>query len=133
MLMTRESDYAVRILRALDCGKKMTVTQICEEESVPVPFAYKILKKLSKGGFVDIYRGADGGCRLAVDLNKISLYDLLDCMDDSIIINACMKPGYSCKRNDGNQGPCRFHENLKKLQSVFERELKKRSIGEMIR
>ena len=133
MLMTRESDYAVRILRALDSGRKMTVTQICEEENVPVPFAYKILKKLSNGGFVDICRGADGGCRLVVDLDEVSLYDLLNCMNDSIIINACMKPGYVCERKGGDGEPCHFHENLKKVQRVFERELKKRSIGEMIR
>lgn len=131
--MTRESDYAVRILRALDCGKKMTVAQICEAENVPVPFAYKILKKLSKSGFVSIFRGADGGCRLAVDLDEVSLYDLLNSMDDSLIINACMRPGYSCERDDGKHEPCRFHENLKKVQHAFERELKKRSIGEMIR
>ena len=50
MIMTRESDYAVRILRALAGGEKMTVGRICEAEFVPVQFAYKILKKLAKCG-----------------------------------------------------------------------------------
>ena len=32
MLITRECDYAVRIVRALAGGQKICVTQICEEE-----------------------------------------------------------------------------------------------------
>ena len=44
MIMTRETDYAVRILRALSCGERMTVRQVCDLELVPVQFAYKILK-----------------------------------------------------------------------------------------
>ena len=77
MIMTRESDYAVRILRALAGGEKMTVGRICEAEFVPVQFAYKILKKLAKCGYVEIFRGAEGGCRLSADLGAVTLYDLL--------------------------------------------------------
>ena len=51
MIMTRETDYAVRILRALSCGERMTVRQVCDLELVPVQFAYKILKKLEKQGW----------------------------------------------------------------------------------
>ena len=47
MTMTRESDYAVRIMRALSHGSLKTVKEICGEEAIPTQFAYKILKKLS--------------------------------------------------------------------------------------
>ena len=40
MIMTRESDYAVRILRALAGGEKLHVGRICEAELVPEQFAY---------------------------------------------------------------------------------------------
>ena len=61
MIMTRESDYAVRILRALAGGEKMTVGGICEAEVVPGQFDYKILEKLAKCGYLGIFRGAEGG------------------------------------------------------------------------
>ncbi len=50
MTMTRESDYAVRIMRALSHGSLKTVKEICGEEAIPTQFAYKILKKLSNAG-----------------------------------------------------------------------------------
>ena len=65
MIMTRETDYAVRILRALSCGERLTVRQVCDSELVPVQFAYKILKKLASCGYVEIFRGQEGGCRLS--------------------------------------------------------------------
>ena len=48
MLITRECDYAVRIVRALAGGEKLCVNQICEKEDLTPAFVYKILKKLAK-------------------------------------------------------------------------------------
>ena len=75
VLITRETDVALRVLRALSEGEQLTAGDISEQQMVPKPFAYKIIKKLSKAGFVRITRGADGGCRLAVGLDKVTLYD----------------------------------------------------------
>ena len=61
MMITRESDYAVRMIRALKDGEQLTIEQICRKEQVPRQFAYKILKKLEKAGLVRIRRGAGGG------------------------------------------------------------------------
>ena len=44
MLLTKESDYAIRIVRALKDGNKIRARDICEEEEIPEAFAYKILK-----------------------------------------------------------------------------------------
>ena len=46
MLVTRETDYAIRALRALSDGNKKTLADICRLEVVPQQFGYKILKKL---------------------------------------------------------------------------------------
>ena len=132
MIMTRESDYAVRILRALAGGEKMTVGRICEAEMVPVQFAYKILKKLAKCGYVEIFRGAEGGCRLSADLDGLTLYDLLRCIDEDLFVNACMSPGYECAWRGAHCGECRFHSNLAGLQRVIEEELKRRTVGAML-
>lgn len=95
MLITRETDYALRVLRALSEGEQLTAGDISEQQMVPKPFAYKIIKKLSKAGFVRITRGADGGCRLAVGLDKVTLYDLMVAMEEDSAVIACMEPGYS--------------------------------------
>ena len=56
MMITRESDYAVRMICALKDGEQLTIEQICRKEQVPRQFAYKILKKLEKAGLVDVYK-----------------------------------------------------------------------------
>ena len=43
MLITRRSDYAMRIFRALQDEKVHNVREICTKEDIPKAFAYKIL------------------------------------------------------------------------------------------
>ena len=52
MFITRECDYAVRVIRALAGESRLSVNEICEKESITAPFAYKILKKLQKSKIV---------------------------------------------------------------------------------
>ena len=47
VLITRETDYALRILQSLLNGEKKSVGEISEQELIPQQFAYKIMKKLS--------------------------------------------------------------------------------------
>mgnify|MGYP000529302416 CR=1 FL=1 len=64
MFITRESDYAMRVIRALMWEPRLSVSEICERESITAPFAYKILKKLQNAGLVEGYRGVHGGYAL---------------------------------------------------------------------
>ena len=77
MVITRETDYALRILRALLDGKLHTAGQIAQDELLPQPLPIKSLKKLEKAGLVEVVRGTAGGCRLSADLTGTSLYDLM--------------------------------------------------------
>ena len=56
MFITRECDYAVRVLRALAGETRLSVNEICDREAITAPFAYKILKKLQKAGIVKGFR-----------------------------------------------------------------------------
>ena len=51
LLITKETDYALRILRSLaDAGNTKTpIKEICDKELLPQQFVYKIAKKLAKG------------------------------------------------------------------------------------
>ncbi len=42
MLITRECDYAIRIIRALSSGDIMNVPTICEKESLTSAITYKM-------------------------------------------------------------------------------------------
>lgn len=112
MIITKETDYAMRILRVLLDGEKHSVAEISKTELIPTQFAYQILRKLSAGNLVRVSRGALGGCALSCDPDATSLYDL---MGERGVLRACMEPGYEC-RWQNEHGRCAIHYQLAALQ-----------------
>lgn len=131
MLMTRETDYALRVLRALKDGTRKTVKEISETELIPRQFAYKIIKKLSQAGLVLIVRGAEGGCQLAGDLNRTTLYDLLIAIEGGSELSCCMAPNYSCGRRE-RYGECAIHDQLSLIQHRLDQELRAHSLSKIL-
>lgn len=131
MLLTRETDYALRILRCLLDGARKSVGEIAKQGLVPQQFAYKITKKLSRAGLVQIVRGAEGGCQLSADLTGISLYDLMAAVEDTCSVNACTQPGYSCSWAEQNGG-CRMHQRFLLIQGRIDEELRGHSVMSLL-
>lgn len=132
MIITREIDYAVRILRKLWDRELHTVGEISQEELVPQPFAYKILKKLAQAGYVDIFRGPKGGIRLGTgDFREISLYDLIEALGESTALNACMDPAYACEW-EASHGESKIHGELKAIQDQLDDTLRSHSLWELL-
>jgi len=133
MLVTRETDYAIRALRALSDGTKKTLAEICKEEVVPKQFGYKILKKLSKAGFVTIKLGKEGGYKITEDFKDRSLFDLTSVMENPTDISPCVVPGYRCEAHADREEPCSVNLRLSALQQLVDRELKAVNLYEMVR
>jgi Rrf2 family protein len=131
MFLTKECDYGIRVVRALASGKITTVKDICEDEHIPQPFAYKILKKLEKSGIVISHRGHAGGYQLIGDLDKLTLLDIVAGIDDQLFLNKCLKEGYECPNNN-KEACCKVHEELKRAQSVLVKTLSENTINEIL-
>lgn len=132
MLITRETDYAMRILRALSGGGRHTMKSLCQTEEVPQQFAYKIIRKLAKAGLVENIRGGNGGCQLKADLTQVSLYDLLNAMGEKVELIACMEAGYQCGWAACRGEGCRIHGQLAKLQARWNQELREQTLYNLI-
>ena len=130
MLITRETDYALRILQNLMDGEKRSVGDISQKEFIPQQFAYKIAKKLAKAGFIQITRGVDGGCRLHKDLAEISLYALLPVIEGGYEVNACMDPDFSCTRRQN--GGCSVRPQLMAIQKTLTDQLRSYTLEELL-
>ena len=130
MLITRETDYALRILQNLTDGEKRSVGDISQKELIPQQFAYKIAKKLAKAGFIQITRGVDGGCRLDKDLAEISLYDLITVIEGGYEVNACMDPDFSCARRQS--GGCSVHPQLMAIQKTLTDQLRSYTLESLL-
>lgn len=131
MIITRETDYALRILRALGDGALHTVGQLAGEELLPQAFAYKILKKLDSARLIEVLRGSNGGCRLTADLSRTSLYDLMVAVGDWGGLSACMDPEYHCPWRS-EHGVCSVHCKLLQIQEKLDRELRAHSLADLL-
>ena len=104
---------------------------IAQAELLPQAFAYKILKKLEKAGLLEILRGTAGGCRLAADLSRTSLYDLMTAIGEHSSLSACMEPGYDCSWRSSHGG-CGVHCKLGEIQRKLDAELRSHSLWELL-
>jgi len=131
MLLTKECDYGLRIIRALHDNEKRTVQTICEMEYIPHKYAYKILKKLQNAGFVQNRRGPDGGYFLVKPLDSFTIYDVATAVNERLYISECLRDDKECPRNNG-AAPCTVHLELARLQSLLVEEMKAKTIEELI-
>ncbi|MEA5082734.1 MAG: Rrf2 family transcriptional regulator [Lachnospiraceae bacterium] len=123
MLITKETDYALRILRTLSSGDAFTASDLAERESLPQQFAYKILKKLEKAEIIKISRGSSGGCSLIIDLKTISLLELIGAVETNAFLSTCMKHGYKCEWREKRKADCKVHHQLEKVQKKIDEQL----------
>jgi len=131
MLLTRECDYGLRIIRALATGDKSTAEEICAAENIPGQFAYKILKKLERAGFLQSSRGRDGGYWLVRQLDEVSIYDVVSSIDENLFINECLRDDRPCVRNTPD-GACTVHKELDRIQAILVEELSRKMIIEVV-
>ena len=129
MLLTRECDYGIRVIRALADGSKKTVDTIATQEQIPKKYAYKIIKKLEKVGFVQSLRGRSGWYLLSKDLSTLSLLDIIAAVDANRYINECIKDESQCPFKDHPSKSCTVHVEIERLQYLLETELQSKPMS----
>ena len=131
MFLTKECDYAIRIVRSLADLEMKSVKLICDVEHIPHPFAYKILKKLEYAGIVKSLRGSTGGYHLIKKTDTITLYDIVSAVDDHLLLNECLQEGYVCENNTHGK-LCNVHSELSRLQALLVNALSEKTMDELI-
>lgn len=106
-MITREADYAMRVVLALSRGWKasgvqyMSVGVIAGGMGIPYRFLRKIAGRMAEKGLVVSRRGKSGGLRLARAPGKISLLDIVNAMaPESVDLSACVNDPAICGRSD---------------------------------
>ena len=131
MYITRECDYAVRVVRALSDGNRASVNEICEKECITAPFAYKILKKLQKEGIVKGFRGVHGGYTIKRSLEELSLYEVYHAINPNMFIIECLEKGYECSRGE-ECAECKIHGVLQQVQDRMVELLKEQKMDKLV-
>lgn len=131
MQLTRQTEYAIRILIELASLPQGEVTQsriISEKQDVPDKFLKKTVQVLVRAGLVESKRGMQGGVRLAVPANSITIADLVNIVEGQVAINPCLARGFYCK----NSPDCRVRVILQRAQQAMVAELGKETIADLV-
>ena len=123
MLITREMDYTLRILRALHQNGPLAAAEIAQKENMPKAITLKLLKRLRAAGLTDSRRGNCGGYQLSISCEELYLGDLFQVLGESPLVNRCQGPGYRCE--NAPEGRCGLCRELSRIQAVLDAELRK--------
>lgn len=75
------------------------ISEISDNENIPEKFLAKIFQNLTKSGLVKSHRGAKGGFSLGKPAQKISIKELLECVQGPMYLNRCLSSPDYCDRS----------------------------------
>ena len=122
MHITREGDYAVRVVVALaetPAGDIVRTEDLSHATGVPRPYLKKIIQALSRAHLVDTRQGRRGGVRLRRDPSTITLRHMVEAIEGPIHLNRCLARAGFCPRDS----VCPVHPVWRRIQGVLVREL----------
>ena len=130
MLITRETDYAFRLIRNLGTEEQKSISSIIEKELISSAIAYKVARKLEQAGLITSVRGNVGGYKLTRDPDQITLYDVYVIMNPDAAVNDCLREGAECPLNT-EDSPCAVHYELERIQEALYAEMRRYSLAEI--
>jgi Rrf2 family nitric oxide-sensitive transcriptional repressor len=131
MLVTRETDYAVRCVLYLAQADDQiaNVTEVSSKMHIPKTFLAKIFQRLAKAGLVESIRGMNGGFTLSKKPPAISLLDIMEAIQGPSCINVCAVNSKKCKRSTY----CTVHPFWVDLRREVNKRMQEQTIDKMAR
>ena len=132
MRITLESDYALRILTELaEHDKVVDAKTISDNTSVTLRFTLKILHKLVQSNIVSSYKGINGGYKLKIPPEKISMKDIIELIDGPIAIVRCLESAEGCALNK-DKTACIYHHIFDTISLDVASKLAKITISDVL-
>ena len=131
MRLTRAGEYGVRCILYLagnDHGKVVGRVEIAKAMDIPEQFLGKIAQQLAKSGFIEIVQGAQGGYRLLLSPDKLTLLDVVEAITGKIFLNDCIMRPESCFRSPG----CLIHRVWEKAREQLRNTLREATFAKLL-
>lgn len=130
MLVTRETDYAIRtvLYLAREQGRTTPIAEVAAAVSIPKTFLAKIVQRLVRRGILKTARGVRGGVCMAKRPGEIDLYSIMLTIQGTAAINLCVSGRGSC----GFRGTCAVHPVWVEMRAEVERRLKAHTIQKLL-
>ena len=104
LTLTKTGDYAVRSALALASsyreGRYVTIAEVADRMALPRTFTPQVLGRLARAGIAESKAGRGGGYRLTRDPKDISMLEVVEAAEGSLINTRCTLRGGPCRRDD---------------------------------
>ncbi len=131
MQITRQSEYAIKTmleLARLPFGQTLRTQEISQRQEVPEVFLKKTIQLLARGGLLATQRGAQGGVRLNLPADQITVADIIEAVEGPLAINPCLAEGQHCEK----ESFCPIRRILWRAQNAMKTELSRESLQEIL-
>lgn len=125
-------EYALRALTEISLSKphqKFSMKQICRKAKIPESYTRKIFQSLVQGKFLSAVPGPGGGYALTSHPKKISLLKIILAVDGQDAFDKCIMGLSECNEKK----PCPIHNTWKKMKKGVLRELKNKTLEDLIK
>lgn len=112
--LRKETDYALQLLKLLAKSPKKAVSlkEAADATGLSFLFLQKIARKLRLAGVITAELGVEGGYRLKVAANKLTLKKVVSVVEGGCSLWACCEKG-ECKR----KGTCMIGKKVKTVNN----------------
>ena len=108
-------------------GKTKGVGLISQKIHAPQNYLGKLLQRLAHEGIVISKKGLNGGFRLGKESSKISLYEIVNFIEDLESLEGCFMGKGKCS----GSSPCSAHDRWGKAKGAYLDFLKNTSIADL--
>ena len=123
MTLSKTGDYAVRAALALATSYEgdtyVTIADVADRMALPRTFTPQILGKLIRAGIAISKPGRGGGYRLARPPEDVTMLEVVEAAEGSLINTRCTLRGGPCKRDDR----CVVHDTWVGAAEAFRQQL----------
>ena len=131
MLITKECEYGVRIVRALSNNNVKTMQTIANEEKIPYDYTYLVAHRLVRAGFLRSLRGRNGGFQLAKGLESITMADIILAVDNKRYVSGCVCEDFNCSLKNKKE-KCTVHLEFVNLQNMLMTGLRSKTMDKVL-
>ncbi len=127
-MLTRSGVHAIRaliVLSTLPPGEYRGTAAVAEQTGSPRNYLGKLLLTLARSGLVESQKGLGGGFRMARDPSTVSLYEVVEAIEDVARWRECAFGDKPCSE----ETPCAIHSRWVNVREEYLSLLRNTSVA----
>lgn len=129
-MLSKRCTYGIQALMyvaAVEQEGFVPIRRISDDLGISHPFLAKIVQDLARSGILESLRGPNGGVRMGVPAERLTIKQLILALDGPALFEACVLGLPGC----GSEKPCPMHDTWKEVRSGIDTSLSDVTIAEL--